>query len=95
MPIFNVIITDQQAAFIDSMIKVGRYQNASEVLREGLCVMEQRETEGAAKLKTLREAVQVGIDEIEAGRYTEFETADACADDFRAVAAKIIAEEQP
>ncbi|MDR2837032.1 MAG: type II toxin-antitoxin system ParD family antitoxin [Azonexus sp.] len=94
MPTRNVVITDHQAAFIDHMVKVGRYQNASEVLREGLRVVEQRELENAARLKALREAVQVGIDEIEAGKFTEFANADVWADDFRAEAAKIIAEEQ-
>jgi antitoxin ParD1/3/4 len=94
MPTRNVVITDHQAAFIDRMVKVGRYQNASEVLREGLRAVEQREAENAARLKALRAAVQVGIDDIEAGKFTEFANADAWADDFRAEAAKIIAEEQ-
>jgi antitoxin ParD1/3/4 len=93
MPTRNVVITDHQAAFIDHMIAAGRYQNASEVLREGLRVVEQREAENAARLKALRDAIQIGIDDIEAGRYTEFESADDLADDFRREAAAIIAEE--
>jgi len=92
MPTRNVVITDHQAAFIERMVAAGRYQNASEVLREGLRFVEQREAENAAKLKALRAAIQEGIDDIEAGRYTEFESADALADDFRREAAAIIAE---
>jgi len=92
MPTRNVVITDHQAAFIDHMVSVGRYQNASEVLRDGLRAVEQREAENAARLKALREAIQVGIASIEAGHFTEFESADAWADDFRAEAAKIIAK---
>ena len=36
MPTRNVVITDRQAAFIEELVSSGEYQNASEVLREGL-----------------------------------------------------------
>jgi len=77
MPTRNVVVTDHQAAFIEHMVAAGRYQNASEVLREGLRMVEQREAENAAKLKALREAIQEGIDDMEAGRYTTFKTPGA------------------
>jgi len=70
MPTRNVVLTEHQASFVQRIVTDGRYQNASEVLREGLRLVEQREAENAAKLKALREAIQVGIDSIEAGRYT-------------------------
>ena len=61
------------------MVQSGRYQNASEVMREGLRLVQTREAEQAAKLVALREAVAVavGVADIEAGRYTEF--ADAAS----------------
>ena len=62
MPTRNVVITDHQAKLIDSLVECGRYQNASEVLREGIRLIEEREQEQAAKLEALRAAVQVGID---------------------------------
>ena len=34
MPTRNVVITDRQATMIVRLVKSGRYQNASEVLRE-------------------------------------------------------------
>lgn len=77
MPTRNVVITDHQAKLIDRLVSKGRYQNASEVLREGLRLVEARQAEEKAKLKALREAIQVGIDDIEAGRFYTFETEDA------------------
>lgn len=74
MPTRNVVITDHQAKLIDQLISEGSYQNGSEVLREGLRLVEARRAEEKAKLKALREAIQVGIDDIEAGRYYTFET---------------------
>lgn len=72
MPTRNVVLTDSQAKFVEQMVSSGRYQNSSEVLREGLRLVQAREAEQTAKLAALREAVAVGIADIEAGRYTEF-----------------------
>ncbi len=76
MPTRNVVITQHQVKLIEKLVSSGRYQNASEVLREGLRLVESRAAEEKAKLKALREAAQVGIDDIEAGRYRDFKTFD-------------------
>jgi hypothetical protein len=47
-------------------------QNASEVLREGLRLVEGQEAEGKARIKALRDAARVGIADIEAGQYRTF-----------------------
>lgn len=77
MPTRNIVLTDHQARFVEQLVTMGRYQNASEVLREGLRLVESREAEEAAKLKALREAIQVGIDDMEAGRFVTFDTPEA------------------
>jgi antitoxin ParD1/3/4 len=77
MPTRNVVLTDRQTNLIDTLVRSGRYQNASEVLREGLRLIENREAEEAAKLQALRDAVQVGLDDVEAGRYRDFNTPEA------------------
>lgn len=85
MPTRNVVLTDRQAKFVEKMVASGRYQNASEVMREGLRLVEQQEAENAAKLKALREAVQLGIDDIEAGRAMVFETGEELEEYLRKV----------
>lgn len=67
----NVVLSQHQHDLVDSLVKSGRYQNASEVLREGLRLLERQEREDAAKLVALREAAQRGWDDIEAGRYVD------------------------
>lgn len=76
MPTRNVVLTDRQEALIETLVERGVYQNASEVLREGVRLIEEREAENAAKLQRLREAVQVGQEDVAHGRVTRFETAE-------------------
>jgi len=80
MPTRNVVITDHQATMIERLVASGRYQNASEVLRDGLRLIETREAEDAARLQAFRDAVAVGIRDIEEGRYIRFDSADDAAD---------------
>ncbi len=77
MPTRNVVLTDHQATFVEQLVASGRYQNASEVLREGLRMVERRETEESARLAALQDAVNVGIADIEGGRFRAFDTPEA------------------
>ena len=72
MPTRNVVLTDNQEQLVQSLVESGRYQNASEVIREGLRLIERREAEDAAKVEALRAAAATGMAAIEAGAYTEF-----------------------
>jgi antitoxin ParD1/3/4 len=71
MPTRNVVLTDHNEEMIERLVKSGRYQNASEVLRDGLRLVEQRETLEAAKLVSLQEAARIGFRDIEEGRFDE------------------------
>lgn len=61
MPTRNIVLTDQQDLFIEQMVASGRYQNASEVLREGLRLIYQREKEEAMRLQALQSLAVVNI----------------------------------
>jgi antitoxin ParD1/3/4 len=70
----NVVLTEHQEKLIEALVSSGRYQNASEVLREGLRLIESREAEDRARLKALREAARAGIADVEAGRVRDFDS---------------------
>ena len=89
MPTRNVVMTDHQAALVEQLVQSGRYQNASEVLREGLRMVEQRDAEDAYRLVVLRKAAQEGIADIEAGRFKTFETKQGLRDHLQGMAAKV------
>ena len=71
MPTRNVVLSDHQQALVESLVQSGRYQNASEVLREGLRLVEARERLEQAKLAALQQAAQQGWADISAGRHID------------------------
>jgi antitoxin ParD1/3/4 len=74
VPTKNIVLTEHHVKVIEGLVQSGRYQNASEVLQEGLRLVEQRQAEDAARLEALRQAAQIGIDAFERGDYRSFES---------------------
>ena len=72
MPTRNINLTDHLDRFIEAEVGSGRYGNASEVVREGLRLIERRKREEGAKLRWLRGAVREGLDQIHRGEGVEF-----------------------
>ena len=81
MPTRNVNLTDHLDRLIEARVNSGRFSNASEVVREGLRLLEQRDQEDKARLKWLRAAVKEGIEDIDRGNYTTLRSGQEI-DDF-------------
>src|SRR5579864_7603818 len=64
----NVSLTKELERLVSDKVKSGMYQTASEVVREGLRLLKERD-----KLEALRRDIQSGFDAIARG---EFETYD-------------------
>jgi len=90
MPTRNVVLTEHQASLVEQLVTSGRYQNASEVLREGLRLVEQRETEDACRLEALRSATQVGLADIDAGRFKTFDSRESLRSHLKLITSKTI-----
>jgi len=57
----NVSLTPELEKLIDRKVKTGRYQTASEVVREALRVLEERDQLTALRLQELRKEIQKGL----------------------------------
>ena len=90
MPKRNVVLTEQQAGMIQRLVESGQYQNASEVLRDGLRLLQQREAEKAASLEALRDAANAGLEDFAAGRYRAFSDGKAVRDHLGTRTAKVL-----
>jgi antitoxin ParD1/3/4 len=90
MPTRNVVLTDHQARFVEQLVTSGRYQNASEVLREGLRLVERRESEDEMRLSALSDAAKIGIADIEAGNFRSFDSADVLGEHLATLTSEVI-----
>lgn len=100
----NVSITDQLAEYVRSRVKSGRYNNASEVVREALRRMEQDEQLKmrlasptvediltdltAIQIEGIRKRVLEGIAEVERGEYEDYEGREGLKNLFAGVKAR-------
>ena len=72
MPTRNVVLTAQQAEMVEALVRSGRYQNSSEVLRDGLRLLQRREAEESAKLEALRSALDDAEAAVAAGDVSDY-----------------------
>lgn len=64
----NVSLTSQLEAFIEQKVREGSYQTASEVVREALRLLAERDERRSIELQRLRDAVAVGLEQVSQGR---------------------------
>ena len=76
----NVSLTPELEKLVQEKVASGLYQTASEVIREGLRLLKERDD----RQTYLREAIQEGLTQLETGKYQEY-TADTLADLAQAV----------
>ncbi|NOT47664.1 MAG: type II toxin-antitoxin system ParD family antitoxin [Acidobacteria bacterium] len=64
----NVSLTPELENIVQLKVKGGLYNSASEVVREGIRLLHQRDEMREKKLESLRIEIQKGIDDLEGGR---------------------------
>ena len=67
----NVSLTPELENIVENKVKGGLYNSASEVVREGLRLLQQRDEMRELKLEALRNEIQKGIDDLESGRFRD------------------------
>ena len=63
----NVSLTKELEKLVTTKVKSGRYHTASEVVREGLRLLEERDRLHALRLEDLRKEIRKGLDSPDAG----------------------------
>jgi antitoxin ParD1/3/4 len=67
----NVSLTPELEQFIDSKVKSGRYNTASEVVRESLRLLEREDELRRLKYEELKREVLKGSEQIDRGEFIE------------------------
>ena len=63
----NVSLTPELEELVDERVSSGMYHSASEVVREALRLLEERDTVRKLRLAELRQKIARGIEQAEAG----------------------------
>ncbi len=69
----NVSLTPELDKFVQDRVATGRYQTASEVIREGLRLLEQQEQERETVLSALKSKLKRGASQAERGEVVDGE----------------------
>ncbi len=67
----SIALTPHFESLAQRLVAAGRYNNVSEVIRDGLRLLESRMQEESAKLHAMRTAVKVGLNDFDEGKFTE------------------------
>ncbi len=82
----HVSLTDYLAEYVREKVESGRYNNASEVVREALRLLEQQDELRQIKLDRLREAIQLGDRQASQGEFGTRSIDEIIADNEAAAA---------
>jgi antitoxin ParD1/3/4 len=63
----NVSLTPELERFIADLVDGGRFRSASEAVRAGIRLLQEREEEREARLEALRKGVGEALEELEGG----------------------------
>jgi antitoxin ParD1/3/4 len=72
----NVSLTPEFDVFVEGKVKSGLYHSASEVIREGLRLLKERDILQEIRAEELRKQVREGFAQIERGDCLEFSSTE-------------------
>jgi len=69
----HVSLTPELERLVHEKVESGRYPSASEVVREALHLLEERDKDREEKLERLRKEIQIGVDQADRGDLLELD----------------------
>ena len=63
----NVSLTPELEKLVENKVKSGRYQSASEVIREGLRLLDEQDQVRETRLQEVRRKIRTGLDQLDRG----------------------------
>jgi antitoxin ParD1/3/4 len=73
----NISITPELEKFVQSLVKSGMYNSASEVIRDALRLLEEKRELRKKRIEQLNAEIQKGLDSLAAGKVVTPEEMDA------------------
>jgi antitoxin ParD1/3/4 len=88
----NISLTPELEQLVNDKVKTGMYQTASEVIREGLRLLRERDQ----RVEALRRDVRAGFEAVERGEFTDYDESNIkeLSDRIKTRGRKRLAEEK-
>ena len=64
----NISLTSELERMVDEKVRTGRYASASEVIREGLRLLEEQEQLKLQRLASVRQKIDRGLEQLDKGQ---------------------------
>ncbi|MBD2503034.1 type II toxin-antitoxin system ParD family antitoxin [Anabaena azotica] len=87
----NVHLGETLDKFVAELIASGLYQSQSEVIREGLRLLKEREDLRKLKLEQLRRDIHKGIEQLENGEFSTYTSSQDLAEEIKTTGRKKLA----
>src|SRR5689334_10740110 len=92
MASLNISLTPELVELINRKVTSGMYHSASEVVREGLRLLQEQDEIRRLRLEELRREIQKGADSLERGEAREFHSGEELAAHIEAEGRKLLAD---
>jgi len=69
----NISLTPEIDSWVAEKVKSGMYKSSSEVIREGLRLLREREEQRQAMVEYLRHELLIGLRQLDAGKSSPFD----------------------
>ena len=89
----NISLTSELEQLVHDKVRTGMYQTASEVIREGLRLLRERDQ----RVEALRQDLRAGFDAVERGEFTDYDATNIqeLSTRIKSQGRKRLAEEKP
>ena len=79
----NVSLTPQLEKLVKEKVASGKYNSASEVMREALRLLVEQDQFRTIKLEALKREIELGMTDLEAGRHKTYASGQELLDDIK------------
>ena len=80
MATMNVSLSDEFVAFVEGEVASGGYASASEVVRDGLRLLQREKAAHHERIRILRREVGIGVEQARSGRLSKRTVAEIAAE---------------
>lgn len=88
----NVSLTPELTQFVQDLVQTGMYHSSSEVIRDGLRLLRDREQLRQIRIEELRKEIAIGLEQLERGEVAPLDIEAIKAEGRRLLAERKAAE---